>query len=321
MTGQVGKTATFWDLNRSLAEAPQFWMANPICRRVINRRITGSEDQWPLDWFQQRYGQIHRERGLSFGSGLGAFERAAMKLRLVRRLDAYDLSPASIADARRAAEAEGINGIEYSVGNFDDPRLPESAYDIVFFHGSLHHVSNLEGLFQALSRSLREGGEIYVDEYVGRSRHQWRRSHLRPLQRLLDRVPENARLRSRIDYPVSRDDPSEAVRSAEISGFLEKYFDPVEWRPYGGQLAGWVLSWVSPDWMLAAEDRELLADPSRSDYLVAYGRLKTRAVSSGRAHPAGSRVRRSSRRLAQALFELRWLAWRVFRRLQPHPRS
>jgi SAM-dependent methyltransferase len=158
------RAARFWNENRGLAEEPTFWMAHPVCRAAINRRVTGSAEEWPLDWFKRRYGAQPRSRGLSWGSGLGGFERWAIRLGIVSAIDAFDLSPVSIREAEQAAAAEGIRSITYKLGDFNRPFLEEATYDIVFFHASLHHVANLEGLFSAISRALRPGGAIYVDD-------------------------------------------------------------------------------------------------------------------------------------------------------------
>ena len=280
------KAAAFWDANREKAKDPAFWMAHPLCRQAINRRITGSPHEWPLDWFKRVYGGRPFARGVSWGCGLGAFERAAVKIGLVREIDAFDISPASLEDARRAAEEEGIAGIHYRVGNFDDPRLEKSAYDIVFFHQSLHHVSRLERLFRALTSALVPGGAVSVDEYVGPSRHEWRQEHLKKAQEVLDRLPAEAKLRGELALPIEQNDPSEAVRSGEITRFLRGGFDLLEWKPYGGQIVDLVFPCITLEWamsgegvqyveeMLALEDREIAEDPSRSHHLVAYGRLK-----------------------------------------------
>lgn len=328
------RAASFWDANREKVKDPSFWMAHPLCREAINRRVTGSSHEWPLNWFRRLYGQKPFSRGVSWGCGLGAFERWAIKLGLVREIDAFDVSPASLEDARHVVEEEGLSGINYRLGSFDRPELADRTYDIVFFHASLHHVSNLEGLFEALSRALMPGGAIYLDDYIGRSRHLWRKRHLRLAQEILDTLPAEAKLHERVDFPVERDDPSEAVRSGEIVSFLREYFDLVEFRPYGGQIVALVLPFVSPDWVkseegqrqlrkiLEIEERQLQEDPSSSGYVVAYGTLKP-APAYGRERDAKSAslwVRRRLKNLGRAGgrlgFQVYWLFFKISRRLR-----
>ncbi len=300
-----GAVARYWDENREKAKDPGYWMAHPLCRQAINRRVSGNPHEWPLDWFKRVHAARPFERGVSWGCGLGAFERAAIRTGIVREVDAFDVSEASLADARREAASEGIEDIHYRVGNFDDPGLPRRRYDIVFFHASLHHVGALERLFRRLSFSLKRRGAVYVDEYVGPSRGEWTREKLRPAQALLDRLPAEGKSRSQIELPIEMNDPSEAIRSSEIPRFLRDFFDIFEWRPYGGQVVDLVMPCLQAAWaasdeglrhlqaMLAIEEDELAKAPESTHYLVAYGRLKGFR---GLARPLAGQVRKAVRR-------------------------
>ncbi|MFN2384890.1 MAG: class I SAM-dependent methyltransferase [Thermoanaerobaculia bacterium] len=279
----------YWDSHHHKSHDPSYWMAYPACRAAINRRVTGSAEEWPLDWLRRVHARVPFARGLSWGCGTGAFERSAVRAGIVSTVDGYDISEASLAEARRGAEEEGLSGIRYLPGDFDDPRLPRNAYDAVFFHQSLHHVSRLERLFEAVAGALVANGALYADEYVGPSRNRWKPEHVRRAQELLDRLPVRAKIPRRIDLPIEEHDPSEAARSGEIPSFLRDYFDPVEWKPYGGQIVSLVFPYLRPAWMqseagraavadmLRVEDEELRADPSTTYYLVAFGRLRQKA--------------------------------------------
>jgi hypothetical protein len=39
------RAAEYWDANREKAKDPAFWMAHPLCRKAINRRVSGSEHE------------------------------------------------------------------------------------------------------------------------------------------------------------------------------------------------------------------------------------------------------------------------------------
>ncbi len=302
--------ARYWDANKEKSKDPAFWMAHPLCRQAINRRISGSPHEWPLDWFHRVIGGRVFDRGVSWGCGLGAFERAAIRMGLVKEIDAFDISAASLEDARNEADKEGLKGIHYGIGNFDDPELEPRRYDIVFFHASLHHVSALERLFRRLIRALRPGGLVYVDEYVGPSRADWTVSHLQLAQGVLEMIPPEARLKSTIDIPIEVHDPSEAIRSSEIPKFLRDFLRIDAWRPYGGQVVDLVMPCVSAEWaespeglrfvaaMLEIEDYELRLDPARSHYLVAYGTLRSALEL---ARPIGRQAIRGVRRRLRAM--------------------
>jgi SAM-dependent methyltransferase len=302
----AGAVAHFWDENREKSRDPAYWMANTLCRQAINRRVSGNINEWPLDWFKRVHVARPFERGVSWGCGLGAFERAAIRTGIARAVDAFDISPKSLEDARREAGKEGVGGIDYRLGDFDAPHLETGRYDIVFFHASLHHVKRLERLFGRLRLGLRPGGAVYVDEYVGPSRKDWTTGRLAAAQELLDAVPNSAKLDPLIALPIEPNDPSEAIRSGEIVSFLRQHLDLIEWRPYGGQLAALVFpnlarAWVeSPEgqsWvarLMELEDEQLRRDPASTFYLVAYGRLRQEPqvlALSGRLRRAASRWR------------------------------
>ncbi len=289
MSGRAPEEAAarFWDENREKAKDPAYWMAHPLCRQAINRRVSGSPHEWPLDWFKRVHAANPFERGVSWGCGLGAFERVAVRTGIARAVDAFDISPKSLDDARREAEREAISGIDYRLGNFNDPRLPAGRYDIAFFHASLHHVRRLERLFRRLRRALPPGGAVYVDEYIGPSRHQWTPKRLAAAQEFLDAIPDAAKREKRIALPIQEDDPSEAIRSGAIVSFLRQHFEMLEWRPYGGQIAALVFPSLEPGWvespeglssvarMMEVEDEQIRRDPGATFYLVAFGRLRT----------------------------------------------
>ncbi|MGH9441943.1 MAG: class I SAM-dependent methyltransferase [Thermoanaerobaculia bacterium] len=284
---QSEKVAAFWDENRrTVTLDPAFWMAHPLCREAINRRIGGNPLEWTLDRFRRLHSSVPYERGISWGCGLGAFERWVVRLGIAREVDAFDLSPASVADAAEEARKEGIPGAHFRVGDFNDPKIERGRYDVVFFHQSLHHVSALERLFRRLAISLQPGAAIYVDEFVGPSRFHWKPGMLDLAQSVLDRLPPEIKLARTLEAPIAADDPSEAIRSDEIAGFVREFFDIEEWRPYGGQIVDLVFPAISREWahspegcratieMLKIEDEELAAKPEASHHLYAFGHLK-----------------------------------------------
>ena len=212
------------------------WMSEPVARRYINESVTGDPNVWPMDWFRPRYAATPFDRGVSFGCGDGALERDLIRKQICRTVTGIDLSGGALAPARERARQEGLEGIAYGQGDMNHLKLERRRFDIAFFHQSLHHVAALEDCLRRVDDALAPGGLVYLDEYVGPSRHQWRREMLREAERALASLPARLRRRSRLRPPVDRGDPSEAVRSSEILGTAEKVFDRIELRPYGGNL-------------------------------------------------------------------------------------
>lgn len=242
----------FWD--REVVEKQHVaWMDVPAVRLYINRTIGHGELLWPIELFERFLKGRTFDRALSIGCGSGALERQLILRGLCRTFDAFDGSVMSLLAARREAQREGVGDrIRYFAADFNEPALPRATYDIVFFHQSAHHVAKLEKLFRAVMHTLKPGGMVYLDEYVGPSRHDWatRPQLLKPHRDVFARIPPALRAVERLHAPIQLDDPSEAIRSSEIEPQLRIGFDILGRQPYGGG----ILSVLLPKLRLDAID-------------------------------------------------------------------
>lgn len=226
------------------------WNANPLVARAINRRITGSPDvtlHEALTGVLPELGLVlPAARAVSLGCGRGRQDRSLYRHGIVETIVGYDLSPDSVDAASKWAVSAGIRGFDYRCDDLDTLGLDEAAFDLVVAEMSLHHVNNLERLFDVAARALRPGGLMLVDEYVGPTRFRWTDAQMRAVNGLLTLLPSDRRatpdgiLKPTISHlPESffqQVDPSEAVRSGEVLACLEKRFDILWQRPYGGTL-------------------------------------------------------------------------------------
>src|SRR6476659_4219901 len=136
----------FWSSETARDAEDHYWGSQPLVRRAINRRVTGDPHRWPMEWFADRYVPTPLPVGLSIGCGTGRLERDVLMKGVSERMEGVDFSPEAITEARRGAEEEGLSRrLRYRVEDIHAMRLPREAYDIVFFHGSLHHIRNVEG--------------------------------------------------------------------------------------------------------------------------------------------------------------------------------
>lgn len=236
-------TSEFWD--REVFERQHIeWMAIPAVRNYINRLIGNGELMWPIELLEKFLGGRTFERGLSIGCGAGDLERQLLQRGLCRTMDAFDGSTASLFTAKREAARAGLGDrVRYFAADFNEPALPDAVYDIVFFHQSAHHVGKLEKLYRAVMRTLKPGGIVYFDEYVGPSRFDW---HFRPElleqhRRIFNRIPRRLRAVEKLQAPIQVDDPSEAIRSSEIEPQLAVGFDILGRQPYGGAILSVIL--------------------------------------------------------------------------------
>ena len=300
---------SFWD--REIHE-PQHssWLHDWWLREYANTQIGGDIPLWPMDWFQRWLDGRTFERALTIGCGTGGLERDLVRRDLVRSIDAFDGSVATLAVARRLARDEGLQSrIRYFAADFNRPAFPKSAYDLVLFQESAHHVLHLEKLFHAVLRALKPDGLVYMDEYVGPSRFEWNESMMAPYRHIYDALDPELRAVPVLGLPVMIADPSEAVRSSEIEPQLAVGFDTVQRRPYGGNL----ISIIYPalrrlpddlrDELIAEEQRWLAAGaPAFSVVIVARPKRGIRRLI-GRARywlvPKLQRAARECRRLGR----------------------
>jgi SAM-dependent methyltransferase len=254
----------FWD-REITAQTHVSWMEDPLIREAINARIGGREEPaWPIDWLDRWLAGRKFDRALSIGCGSGALERDLVKRGLCRVVDAFDGSPASLHIAQKTSVAEGLQRrIHYYAADFNEPALPSNHYDIVFFHQSAHHVAKLEKLFRRVLLSLKPGGLLYLDEYVGPSRHEWSEELLAPQQNAYLALAESLRTTERLALPIQEDDPSEAFRSGEIMEQLRIGFDVVAERPYGGTMLSVLYPALRRDALTPELVNRLIADEQR----------------------------------------------------------
>ncbi len=259
------------------------WLHEPAARRYANASVTGDPDCWPMDWFRDRYASRPFTRGLSLGCGEGILDRDVAAKGICTSIVGVDLLASALERARELAREAGQEGIEYRRADMNQLRLEEDEFDVVFSHQALHHVVDLEGCVAEIAKALRPDGLLYVDEYVGPSRNEWRPSMLAAAEAVYRSLPETLRRRRRLRFPIDRSDPSEAVRSSDIVPVLESRFSIVERRDYGGNLLALIhphLRWEKlsqpegeriVDELITAE-RQLLADGVPSYYAVLIAR-------------------------------------------------
>ncbi len=231
----------FWDAGAPGEPEDRYWGAQPLVRRAINRRVTGDPNRWPMEWFADKYVPAALPLGLSVGCGTGLLERDVFVKGICERVEGVDFSPEAITEARRAAEEAGLaRRLDYRVEDINAIRLPRQAYDIVFFHGSLHHIRNVERVLEEVHAALKPGGLIFLDEYMGPSRSEWREAEWGFARSAFDALPEELKNRPELAIPLPMDDPSESVRSSAILPAARRLFATLEDRPYGGNILWFV---------------------------------------------------------------------------------
>ncbi|HUP44715.1 MAG TPA: class I SAM-dependent methyltransferase [Thermoanaerobaculia bacterium] len=212
-----------------------FWMAHPRIREEINRRVTGDPALWPTAWFRRELaGRMPFARALSIGCGPGNLERDLVRRGIVASVTGIDIVPSPLAFA--SGEAAGLP-IRYEQADaYEYLRARPASFEAIFFHASLHHFDRVDEIAALVRRALVPGGVLYIDEYIGPSMSQWNVARLLPPNIAYYRLPRVMRRPKLVRTPLNREDPTEAIASADIAPAIEKHFRILVRRDYGGNL-------------------------------------------------------------------------------------
>jgi SAM-dependent methyltransferase len=247
------------------------WWEIPGIQRRWNRLITGNPEVDPVEYVSKKYFRYTvNPKGISLGCGLGNRELKWIRGNPGLTIDAYDLSAERILHAQRLAEQEHLqHRLRFSVGNVFDPDIGNGTYDIVFVEDSLHHFSPLGKVLDRMNALLKPQGYIVVNEFVGPSRFQWTRRQLDAVNALLSLLPERYRKKAgdgsyktkvyrpgRLSMYLS--DPSEAAESSAIPGMLQRTFDILETRHYGGTILHLLFKDIAQNFVANDQETEML---------------------------------------------------------------
>ncbi len=231
----------FWSSEGAREAEDHYWGAQPLVRRTINRRVTGDPNRWPMEWFSEAYARPPFPLGLSVGCGPGLLERDVLSKGICERMEGIDFSEEAIGEARFASEEASLSDrLHYRVEDINALKLPHARYDIVFFHGSLHHIRQIERVLVEVRQSLKPGGVVYLDEYMGPSRSDWTDDEWGFARSAFDSLPDKLKNRPQLMIPLPLDDPSESIRSSAIRPIVARHFEIVDERPYGGNILWFV---------------------------------------------------------------------------------
>lgn len=218
-----------------------------VASERLNARVSGSPHVNWLIGLVERLGIPSTSCWLSVGCGAAGQEIIAAENGLFEHLDAIDLSPVALEEARRTARAKGVENVSFREADFHDLEPPAESYDVIFMNMSLHHVRDLDPLLSRIAAALRPQGFFLINEYVGPSQFQFGELQLSIVRNLLEALPEELRhdvTTGEIKREYERKsvefwnmvDPSEAIRSSEIVPALDRHFRVVERIDYGGTI-------------------------------------------------------------------------------------
>ncbi len=178
-----------------------------------------------------------KPRFLSVGSGDANNEIVVARSLIERGLSDFtiecvEMNPALVARARRAAKSAGLaRHLAFVRADFNQWR-PSRLYDGIMANQSLHHATNLEGLFQAIADALAPHALFAVSDIVGRNGHQrWPEARY-VVDRFWQELPQAYRRHRQLGHCEERfvdwdcsSEGFEGIRSQEVLPLLiERFF-------------------------------------------------------------------------------------------------
>jgi len=254
-------------LRRMDSITPHGWLdSETLWVEHVSPLVAGgpSDRNWLLDLFAQL--PIERQgHWLSLGCGAGAQEIWAAHRGLFSAVDGFDESAEAIETARAAAAAEGLGPVRFEAAELETLELGGQRYDGALAAMALFRVRDLDRLLGEVARSLRPGGWFLVNEYVGPAQFQYTDRQLEIVDELLALLPERLRYDAARQAPkhfylrrpkVFWDEtaPREAISSEEVPAALERHFDILERRDYGGTILAPLLEDVVGNFSTERED-------------------------------------------------------------------
>jgi SAM-dependent methyltransferase len=178
-----------------------------------------------------------RARFVSIGAGNCDTEVRVARMLVDRgmhdfTLECLELNPKMIERGIVLARENGVaSQVLPMTGDFNFWK-PTETYDAVMANQSLHHVSNLEGLFDAIRRSLAPNGRFITSDMIGRNGHQRWPEAATIVREFWRELPEsyryNVQLRRQehefLDWDCSQEG-FEGVHAQDILPQLIKRFD------------------------------------------------------------------------------------------------
>lgn len=213
---------------RGLVETEEFARVLEGYWRMGNRQIAGDpERSWIEDFVERRSPGRSAVLGTDGVVGLKKWQQANPG----GPTEVFDLNPDVLRQIERALTELGLaTGTRFLEADLNFLRLPPGSYCAIWTSGCLHHVINLEHLFDQIEQALVGDGLFAVYDYVGERRRRFGAYRLAKINALLKEIPTRFRRGSVVEITAPhRIDvgPLCSVRSDGIRSLLSERFEPV----------------------------------------------------------------------------------------------
>lgn len=225
------------------------WWDIPYVRERWNVLISGNKDINFKEYLVTEFlSQKSGLKMLSLGSGSCGHEIQLAQYPHFAEITCVDLSDYRISEARKAAASQELENMVFVCKNIDEFEFRDDYFDIVFFNASLHHFKDVEKLLTSkVNSTLKNGGLLVINEYVGPDRLQFSKYQIKKVTEAIQTIPKIYRQYFKSKTYKTRfsgsglirmvvADPSECVDSSSILPTIHNHFETLVEKPYGGNI-------------------------------------------------------------------------------------
>jgi ubiquinone/menaquinone biosynthesis C-methylase UbiE len=118
-----------------------------------------------LDAFNFDVTYFKGKKCLDVGCGGGRMS-IAMAMFGAAEVTGVDVGESGVADARKRAEAMGLDNVQFQVTSGDNLPFKDGEFDFVIFSGVIMHMEQPEKAVEEISRVMKSGGMVYMLVYA-----------------------------------------------------------------------------------------------------------------------------------------------------------
>lgn len=120
------------------------------------------DDKVTLSWLVDAAAPSADEIALDVGTGAG--HTALALAPRVRAVEAVDLTEEMLEEARKLARKRGVRNVRFSIADAMSLPFEDRSFDIVTCRRAAHHFTDLERALVEMTRVLRLGGRLVIDD-------------------------------------------------------------------------------------------------------------------------------------------------------------
>jgi 2-polyprenyl-3-methyl-5-hydroxy-6-metoxy-1,4-benzoquinol methylase len=228
------------------ASSSNWWDIEAIQKRW-NEKITGNPGYEYENYVVEKHLQHQEDLTLlSIGCGTGSHEIKFGLTGAFKTIIGLDIATGPINYAIKTAENLNLKNVEFVESTFENYQS-DVKFDIVLFHASLHHFSNIRSVLDKTNSLLAANGRVIIHEYVGPNRFQFSKERMNNINMALSKIPIHYTKRQfsnvykkKVYVPgllrMIVADPSEACNSEVIVRKLHEKFECLEEKKMGGDI-------------------------------------------------------------------------------------